>query len=33
MYTTGIGYVLLGAMAVLLAVGIFWMSKVSKVDI
>jgi tight adherence protein B len=33
LYTTPIGLVMCGAMAVLLTVGIFWMSKVSKVDI
>jgi tight adherence protein B len=33
MYTTTIGWVMLAAMSVLLAVGIFWMSKVAKVDI
>ncbi|MCW2780984.1 MAG: hypothetical protein JWR35_1433 [Marmoricola sp.] len=33
LYTTPIGLVMCGAMVVLLTVGIFWMSKVSKVDI
>jgi tight adherence protein B len=33
MYTTPIGWVLCAAMAVLLGVGIFWMSKVSKVEV
>jgi tight adherence protein B len=32
-YTTPIGWVMLAAMSVLLAVGIFWMVKVAKVDI
>jgi len=33
LFTTGIGIVMLISMAVLLTVGIFWMSKVAKVDI
>lgn len=33
MYTTGIGWLMCIAMAVLLAVGIFWMTKVAKVDL
>jgi tight adherence protein B len=33
LYTTPIGWLMLGAMAVLLTVGIFWMVKVAKVDI
>ena len=33
LFTTPIGYVLLAGMAVLLTVGIVWMSKVSKVEI
>jgi tight adherence protein B len=33
MYTTAIGLVMLVGMVVLLVVGIFWMSKVSKVEI
>ncbi|MCW2787449.1 MAG: hypothetical protein JWP74_3966 [Marmoricola sp.] len=33
MYTTPIGLIMCGAMAVLLSVGIFWMSKVSKVEV
>ena len=33
LFTTPIGYALLGGMAVLLTVGIVWMSKVSKVEI
>jgi tight adherence protein B len=33
MFSTGIGILMLIAMAVLLTVGIFWMSKVAKVDI
>jgi tight adherence protein B len=33
MYTTPIGWVLLTAVAVLLSVGVFWMSKVAKVDV
>lgn len=31
--TTAIGYVMLGVMAVLLVVGIFWMKKLVKVDV
>ena len=33
MYTTGIGWILVIVMAVLLSVGVFWMSKVAKVDV
>jgi tight adherence protein B len=33
MYTTLLGGAMLGVMAVLLVIGIFWMSKVAKVDI
>ena len=33
LYTTLIGGIMLGLMAVLLTVGIFWMSKVAKVDV
>ena len=33
MFTTPIGFVLCGLMAVLLSVGIFWMSKVAKVEV
>lgn len=33
LFSTVIGFILLGVMAVLLSVGIFWMSKVSKVDV
>ncbi|KQT94431.1 hypothetical protein ASG49_06010 [Marmoricola sp. Leaf446] len=33
LYTTPIGYVLIGLMAVLLVVGFTWMMKVAKVDI
>ena len=33
MYTTPIGWILLSVMAVLLGVGIFWMSKLAKVDV
>ena len=33
MYTTPIGWVLCAIMAVLLAVGVVWMSKVAKVDV
>ena len=33
MFTTPIGWVLLAGMAVLLGVGVFWMSKVAKVDV
>jgi tight adherence protein B len=33
LYSTLIGGVMLGMMAVLLTVGIFWMSKVAKVDV
>jgi tight adherence protein B len=33
LYTTPIGWVMLGGMAVLLSVGILWMTKVAKVDI
>ncbi|HEX4190690.1 MAG TPA: type II secretion system F family protein [Marmoricola sp.] len=33
MYSTGIGTIMCIAMVVLLSVGVFWMSKVSKVDV
>ncbi|MBV9832410.1 MAG: type II secretion system F family protein, partial [Marmoricola sp.] len=33
LYSTPLGYILLAAIAVLEAVGIFWMSKVAKVDL
>jgi tight adherence protein B len=33
MYTTPVGWIMLTAMAVLLTVGVFWMTKVSKVDV
>jgi tight adherence protein B len=33
MYTRPIGWVMCAAMALLLGVGVFWMSKVSKVDL
>lgn len=33
MYTRPIGWVLLGAMVVLLGVGVLWMSKVAKVEV
>lgn len=33
MFTTPIGWLMLAGMAVLLAVGVFWMFKVAKVDI
>ncbi|MCW2753284.1 MAG: hypothetical protein JWQ32_695 [Marmoricola sp.] len=33
MYTTPIGWLMVGAMAVLLGVGMFWMTKVSKVEV
>jgi tight adherence protein B len=33
LFTTPIGYLLLGGMTVLLGVGVVWMSKVSKVEI
>jgi tight adherence protein B len=33
MYTTPIGWLMCGAMVLLLSVGIFWMSKVAKVDV
>ena len=33
MYTTPIGWILVAVMAVLLGVGVFWMSKVAKVDV
>lgn len=33
MFTTPIGWLMLTAMAILLVVGIFWMSKVSKVEV
>jgi tight adherence protein B len=33
LFSTVVGFILLGVMAVLLTVGIFWMSKVSKVDV
>jgi tight adherence protein B len=33
MYTTPIGWILVTVMAALLGVGIFWMSKLAKVDV
>jgi tight adherence protein B len=33
LYTRPIGWVMLGGMGLLLSVGIFWMSKVAKVDV
>jgi len=33
MYTTPIGWILMAVMAVLLGVGVLWMSKVAKVDV
>jgi tight adherence protein B len=33
LFTTPIGYALLGGMAILLSVGVVWMSKVSKVEV
>jgi tight adherence protein B len=33
MFSTAIGLIMLSVMAVLLTVGVFWMSKVSKVDV
>ncbi|MEP6815361.1 MAG: type II secretion system F family protein [Marmoricola sp.] len=33
LFTTSIGFVLTGGMAVLLGVGVFWMSKVAKVEL
>jgi tight adherence protein B len=33
LYSTAIGWILLGVMAVLLTVGVFWMTKVAKVDV
>jgi tight adherence protein B len=33
LYTRPIGWVMLAGMGVLLSVGVFWMSKVAKVDI
>jgi tight adherence protein B len=33
LYTTPMGWVLCVMMAVLLSVGVFWMSKVAKVDL
>jgi tight adherence protein B len=33
MYTTPIGWILVAAMSVLLGAGIFWMSKLAKVDV
>jgi tight adherence protein B len=33
MFTTPVGWVMLSVMAVLLTVGVFWMMKVSKVDV
>ncbi len=33
MFTTPIGWLMCGVMAVLLSVGIFWMSKVAKVEV
>ncbi|MFL6155912.1 MAG: type II secretion system F family protein [Marmoricola sp.] len=33
MYTTPIGWLLCGGMGILLSVGIFWMTKVAKVDV
>jgi tight adherence protein B len=33
MYTTPIGWILMAVMAALLGVGVFWMSKLAKVDV
>jgi tight adherence protein B len=33
MFSTGLGFLMLAVMAVLLTVGIFWMSKLAKVDV
>jgi tight adherence protein B len=33
MFTTPVGWVMLSVMAVLLTIGVFWMMKVSKVDV
>ena len=33
MYTNPIGWIMLGLMAVLLTVGIFWMKKLVKVEV
>ena len=33
MFTTPVGWLMLLAMGVLLTVGIFWMSKVAKVEV
>jgi tight adherence protein B len=33
LYVTPIGWIMLGVMAVMITVGVFWMSKVAKVDI
>ncbi len=33
MYTSTIGWILVAAMSILLAAGIFWMAKVAKVDV
>jgi tight adherence protein B len=33
LYTSTIGWILLGGMGVLLTSGIFWMTKVAKVDL
>jgi tight adherence protein B len=33
LYTTLVGYLMLGVMAVLLIIGVLWMNKVSKVDV
>ena len=33
MFSTPIGWLMCGGMVILLAVGVFWMSKVSKVDV
>jgi tight adherence protein B len=33
MYTTPVGWLMLGAMSLLLTVGIFWMIKVAKVEV
>jgi tight adherence protein B len=33
LFSTVVGYVLLGTMAVLLVVGILWMKKLVKVDV
>ncbi len=33
LYTTPMGFILCGTMAMLLGVGVFWMSKVAKVDL